>query len=230
MDKVESGVLYEIHATAAWHNSRRTVETVISVRSVQRCYKQTVNGMNSVELSEVERVGWWVNELEDCCGSVLVSYCSYKLVAETWGHFRNPEEGERQSLEAFTRRMVKTQQTEKIQKCVVVNCIVCELAILCSYLQLPSVRVQQSQLPIQTPSVITHTRDNIYIYIQQLTNVHVRWIPCHHGMARPQVTDGGNGLQIWRLDASILNKQSRRADKGWSSSLGVGRGANNSSP
>jgi hypothetical protein len=27
-----------------------------------------------------------------------------------------------------------------------------------------------------------------------------------------------------------LNKQSRRADKGWSSSLGVGRGANNSSP
>jgi hypothetical protein len=30
--------------------------------------------------------------------------------------------------------------------------------------------------------------------------------------------------------ANILNKQSWTADKGWSSSLVVGRGANNSSP
>ena len=35
---------------------------------------------------------------------------------------------------------------------------------------------------------------------------------------------------IWRVSANILNKQSRTADKGWSSSLGVGRGADNSSP
>jgi hypothetical protein len=42
--------------------------------------------------------------------------------------------------------------------------------------------------------------------------------------------DGGDGLQIWRVAANILNKQSRTADKGWSSSLGVGRGANNSLP
>jgi hypothetical protein len=34
----------------------------------------------------------------------------------------------------------------------------------------------------------------------------------------------------WRVAANILNKQSLTADKGWSSSLGVGRGANNSSP
>ena len=34
---------------------------------------------------------------------------------------------------------------------------------------------------------------------------------------------------IWRVAANILNKQSRTADKGCSSSLGVGRGANNSS-
>jgi hypothetical protein len=53
--------------------------------------------------------------------------------------------------------------------------------------------------------------------------------PCHHGMAHPQVVDGGNGLQIWRVAGNILNKHSRTADKGWSSSLGVGRGANNSS-
>jgi hypothetical protein len=34
---------------------------------------------------------------------------------------------------------------------------------------------------------------------------------------------------IWWVAANILNKQSRTADKGWSSNLGVGRGANNSS-
>jgi hypothetical protein len=39
-----------------------------------------------------------------------------------------------------------------------------------------------------------------------------------------------NGLRIWRVAANTLNKQSRTADRGWSSSLGVGRGANNSSP
>jgi hypothetical protein len=50
----------------------------------------------------------------------------------------------------------------------------------------------------------------------------VRWVPCHHGTARPQVADGGKGFQIWRVAANILHKQSRTADKGWSSSLAVG--------
>jgi hypothetical protein len=59
---------------------------------------------------------------------------------------------------------------------------------------------------------------------------HVRWVPCHHGMARPQVADGRDALQVWREAADLLNKQSRTAEKGWSSSLGVGRGANNYSP
>jgi hypothetical protein len=45
-----------------------------------------------------------------------------------------------------------------------------------------------------------------------------------------EVADGGDGLQIWKVAANILNKQSRTADKGWSSSLGVGSGANSSSP
>jgi hypothetical protein len=49
-------------------------------------------------------------------------------------------------------------------------------------------------------------------------------------MARPQVADGGIGPQIWRVAANTVNKQSRTAGKGWSSSLGVGCGANNSSP
>jgi hypothetical protein len=60
--------------------------------------------------------------------------------------------------------------------------------------------------------------------------VHVRWVPCHHGMVHPQVADGGDTFQVWRVAANILNKQSRTSDKGWSSSLVVGRGANNSSP
>jgi hypothetical protein len=43
-------------------------------------------------------------------------------------------------------------------------------------------------------------------------------------MACPQATDGGDGFQVWRLTANILNKQSRTADKESASSLGVGRG------
>jgi len=35
---------------------------------------------------------------------------------------------------------------------------------------------------------------------------------------------------IWRVAVNILNKQSRAADEGWSSSLGVGRGVNNAFP
>jgi hypothetical protein len=56
----------------------------------------------------------------------------------------------------------------------------------------------------------------------------VRWVPCHHGMARPQVADWEDTLQVSREAANILNKQLRTVEKGWSPSLGIGRGANNS--
>jgi hypothetical protein len=46
-------------------------------------------------------------------------------------------------------------------------------------------------------------------------------------MACPQVADIGDVLQIWRVAANILNKQSRTADRGWPSTLWAGRGANN---
>jgi hypothetical protein len=39
-------------------------------------------------------------------------------------------------------------------------------------------------------------------------------IPCHHGMARPQVATRGDALQVWRVAANILNKQSRTIEKG----------------
>ncbi|KAJ4442627.1 hypothetical protein ANN_04216 [Periplaneta americana] len=51
-----------------------------------------------------------------------------------------------------------------------------------------------------------------------------------HCMACAQVADRGDGIQIWRVAANILNKQSWTADEGWSSNLGVGRRANNRSP
>jgi hypothetical protein len=60
--------------------------------------------------------------------------------------------------------------------------------------------------------------------------LHVRWVPCHHGMVCPQVAVGGDALQVWRVAANVLNKQLWTADKGWSSSFGVGRGTNNPSP
>jgi hypothetical protein len=59
---------------------------------------------------------------------------------------------------------------------------------------------------------------------------HVKWVPCQHGMARPQIADGGDGLQIWRVAANILNKRPRQPTRGGPPDWGVGRGANNKSP
>jgi hypothetical protein len=38
------------------------------------------------------------------------------------------------------------------------------------------------------------------------------------------MANGGEGLQIWRADVDMLNKQSETADKGWSSFLRDGAG------
>jgi hypothetical protein len=48
--------------------------------------------------------------------------------------------------------------------------------------------------------------------------IQVRRVPCHHSMVCPQVVDG-ECFRIWRVTANIFTKQSRTADKGWSSSL-----------
>jgi hypothetical protein len=61
-------------------------------------------------------------------------------------------------------------------------------------------------------------------------NYRVKLVSCHNCMARPHVAAGGDSLQMWRVDANILNKQSRTADRRWSSSLGVWRGASNPPP
>jgi hypothetical protein len=54
--------------------------------------------------------------------------------------------------------------------------------------------------------------------------LHVKWVHCHNGMARPQVADGGDVLQTWRVTANIFNKQWRTGEKRWSYILGLGGG------
>jgi hypothetical protein len=73
-------------------------------------------------------------------------------------------------------------------------------------------------------------KDITLFFIVTKIHSHVSWVLCHYSMARPQVVNEGDGFQIWRVVANISNKQSWTADKGWSSSMGVGRGTDNSSP
>jgi hypothetical protein len=54
------------------------------------------------------------------------------------------------------------------------------------------------------------------------------WGPCHH-VLRVLKFWMKERPPIWRVAVNILKKQSRTADTGCSSSLGIGRGANNSS-
>jgi hypothetical protein len=53
--------------------------------------------------------------------------------------------------------------------------------------------------------------------------VHVKWVPCHHSVVHPHVVDGGDGIQVWRTAADILNNQSGTSNKGLSSSLRIVR-------
>jgi hypothetical protein len=48
------------------------------------------------------------------------------------------------------------------------------------------------------------------------------WVSCHHGTVNPLTADGGGDLQVWRVEANILSKQLRTADRGccWTSRVG----------
>jgi hypothetical protein len=43
-------------------------------------------------------------------------------------------------------------------------------------------------------------------------------------MACPQLADGADGLQVWKVAANILNKQSRTGGNGYSYLREIGRG------
>jgi hypothetical protein len=55
--------------------------------------------------------------------------------------------------------------------------------------------------------LVSAVQNSYHVYTTlSYANDNVRWVPCHHGVARPQVADGGDGFQIWRIAANILNK------------------------
>jgi hypothetical protein len=83
------------------------------------------------------------------------------------------------------------------------------------------------KIPRRTPTLKNYAPANVEF--SSIGFSHVKWVPCHHGMARLQAADGGDALHVWSVAANILNKQYCTANKEWSSSLGVERGANNSS-
>jgi hypothetical protein len=62
----------------------------------------------------------------------------------------------------------------------------------------------------------------------RVPTLHVTWAACPHSLARPRVADGGTASRYGA--GNILNKQSWTDNKGWPSSLGVGRRVNNPSP
>jgi len=57
---------------------------------------------------------------------------------------------------------------------------------------------------------------------------HGKWVPVTTAWRVLRLRMEKRSL-VWRVAAYIFNKQSQTADKGWFSSVGVGRGANNSS-
>jgi hypothetical protein len=103
----------------------------------------------------------------------------------------------------------------------------CVILQLCVHL---SSCLRQSVNKSVSKSVIYLLSTYSFNWLNLIISIQVKWVPRHHGMARPQVADGGDGLQIWRLAANILNKQSRTADSGRSSSFWVERRANNPPP
>ena len=78
------------------------------------------------------------------------------------------------------------------------------------------------------PPMLCGSKVTDFIFKTTLYRIHNKWVP---------VTTAWCVLRLWmeeqllicRVAAKIPNKQLRTADKGWSSSLGVGRGANNPS-
>jgi hypothetical protein len=61
-------------------------------------------------------------------------------------------------------------------------------------------------------------QSEVQIYLTQdfssLTR-RLKCAPCHHGMACPQVADGGDGLQLWRAAANILNTAEEGGPPAW---------------
>jgi hypothetical protein len=57
-----------------------------------------------------------------------------------------------------------------------------------------------------------------------LSTIHVKWIPCHHGMERPQDADIEESLQVRMVARNILLKNSREQPTMGGDPALVGRG------
>jgi hypothetical protein len=64
-----------------------------------------------------------------------------------------------------------------------------------------------------------HRIDAVVTYVARMAVLSGSLSPRHGATSR---CGWRNGLQLWRVAANTLNKQSRTADKGWSSSCGGG--------
>jgi hypothetical protein len=42
---------------------------------------------------------------------------------------------------------------------------------------------------------------------------HVKWVLCAYGISSSHVSVRGDGLQLWRMTANMLNKASRAGDE-----------------
>jgi hypothetical protein len=67
-------------------------------------------------------------------------------------------------------------------------------------------------------------------YTELVKYIDVRWVPLPPQHGASSGCGRRDGFQQCSLPENILNKQPRTNDKGWSSSYGVGPGANNPSP
>jgi len=78
-------------------------------------------------------------------------------------------------------------------------------------------------LPVSDQMIYMRTvaESRLYSELYLMKTIHVMWVPF---TMQWRVF----WFDIWRVAANILNKQSRIDEKGYSSSLGVGRRANNS--
>jgi hypothetical protein len=74
----------------------------------------------------------------------------------------------------------------------------------------PDQSIQQHKVCIQN---LSYTEYCLYLYFHGIC--------CGENKSPTPSISGRDGLQIWRVSANILNRQSPATDKGWSSSFGA---------
>jgi hypothetical protein len=101
------------------------------------------------------------------------------------------------------------------------------LVILVRFWESPASKHGREQIPLLRPflAFLSLSKQILALYIE-LAILHLSLVTTTWRVLRLWME---GKLQIWNVAVNVLNKQSWTADKMWSSSLEVGRGANNSS-